>query len=287
MFKQLAVFVTVGVFSVSALAQDGGQYEKFNDKWRIYAGGFFPDISSSIAINGDSESPPPIGIEDVLGVEDGKNTGFVGAAWHISNRNSLEFEYFKLDRDGSIDLLNGQDDPIAIGDYLITEGSVNTSFDVGVGRLTYGFSVIRNERMDFQLKAGLHLADLSVALQLSGDICDLAAGDDPAACPTLQTQAAEEDVTAPLPHFGGSFGYAITPNIAMNINLIGFAIELDSIDGSLIEADADIEWSPWRHFGVGVGLRYFNADVESKGSSLNGQFDFEYWGPTIFISSSF
>jgi hypothetical protein len=288
MFRQISILIVIGFFSTTVLAQDGGQYEKFNDKWRVYAGGFFPEVSSKIAINGEIAQPPPIDIEDVLGLEEGNNTGFVGAAWHISNRNSLEFEYFKLDRDGSINLLDGEDEPIEIEDYVITAGSINTSFDVGMGRLTYGFSVIRNERMDLQLKAGLHLADLSVALQLSGDICDLAAGDDPdVGCPTLQTQTSAEDVTAPLPHFGGAFGYAITPNIAMNINVIGFAIELDNIDGSLIEVDADVEWSPWRHFGIGAGLRYFNANVESKGSSLNGEFDFEYWGPTIFISSSF
>jgi hypothetical protein len=288
MFRQLVVFIAVGVFSFTALAEDGGQYGRFNDKFLIYAGGFFPEVSSKISINGEIARPPPIDMEEVLGLEEGKNTGFVGAQWRISNRNSLEFEYFQLDRDGFISLLDGEDEPIPIEDYVITAGSINTAFDMSMGRLTYGFSVIRNERMDLQLKAGLHLADLSVALQLSGDICDLAAGDDPdVGCPTLQTQTAAEDVTAPLPHFGGSFAYAITPNISMNFNLIGFAIELDSLDGSLIEVDADILWAPWRNFGIGAGLRYFNANVESKGSDLNGEFDFEYWGPTIFVATSF
>jgi hypothetical protein len=289
MFRRMVVFIAFGIFSFTALAENSGQYDRFNDKFRIYAGGFFPEVSSSIAINGDTEQPPPIGIEDVLGVEEGKNTLFLGAAWHISNRNSLEFEYFQLDRNGSIDLLNGQDDPVAIGDYLITEGSIDTSFDVGVSRLTYGYSIIRNERVDLQLKAGIHLADLSVALRLSGDVCVAPEVPDGLGdCPTIPgSETAAEDVTAPLPHFGGSFAYAITPNIAMNINVIGFAIELDSLDGTLIEVDADVEWTPWRHFGIGAGLRYFNANVESKGSDLNGEFDFEYWGPAVFVSTSF
>ena len=269
----------------TAPAQDNGAYDHFNDRFRIYLGGFFPDVSSKISINGEFVQPPPIDFEDVLGLEDSKGVAWGGIQWHISRRNSLEFEFFQLNRDGFIELVSS-DDPIEIEDLLIESGSINTAFDVSVGRLTYGFSVIRNERMDFQVKAGLHLADLSTALQLSGAVCDAALGQTPP-CPVDSTGTAAEDITAPLPHFGAAFSYAITPKISTNLEIIGFAIELDSIDGSLIEIDADLAWHPWRHFGVGVGLRYFKADVESKGSSLNGQFEFEYFGPTIYVATTF
>jgi len=169
---------------------------------------------------------------------------------------------------------------------LIEDGTIDTAFDIAIGRLTYGFSVYRSERSDVQLKAGLHIADMSTALRLSGAICDAQQGETPP-CPVDSTGTAAEDVTAPLPHFGGAWGYAIAPDWDLNLNLIGFAIELDNIDGSLVEFDADIQWSPWRHFGIGAGLRYFNANVKSKGSELNGEFDFEYFGPAVFIAGSF
>jgi hypothetical protein len=279
------------LFAVSLLfaacvtqAQDAGPYEKFNDPFRIYLGGFYADVDSEISINGSIVNPPPIPVEDLLGIEDSKAVAWGGASWHISNRNSLEFEYFQLNRDGAIDLIQGN--PIQVGNFLIEAGGINTSFDVSVARLTYGFSLIRSERADLQLKAGLHLADMSVALQLSGAICDAALGET-SPCPVSSTGTADEDVTAPLPHFGASFSYAITHNISANLNLIGFAIELDSLDGSLVELDADLAWHPWRHFGVGAGLRYFDADVESKGSKLNGKFEFQYFGPVIYVATTF
>jgi len=68
---------------------------------------------------------------------------------------------------------------------------------------------------------------------------------------------------------------------------VGFAIELDSIDGSLIEIDTDVAWQPWRNIGFGVGVRYFKADVSSKGSELNGEFELEYFGPTLYIQAMF
>ena len=81
--------------------------------------------------------------------------------------------------------------------------------------------------------------------------------------------------------------YAITPTIAARLEVIGFALELDNIDGSLVEIDADVVWYPWRHWGFGAGIRYFNVDVKSKGSELNGEFEFEYWGPAVYVVTSF
>ncbi len=271
--------------ALPAQAQDGGNYDYFNDPFRVYAGGFFPSVDTQIAINGSVVNPQPINVEDVLGVEDSSSVAWAGAAWHISRRNSLEIEFFNLNRDGFVNLVP---DPVEVGDLIIESGSINTAFDVSVGRLTYGFSVVRNERMDVQLKGGLHIADLSVALQLSGAVCDVTMGEMPPGCPGGQTPPSESaDVTAPLPHFGASFAYAITPTIAANFEVIGFALELDNIDGSLVEIDADITWQPWRHLGFGVGLRYFNAEVESTGSDLNGEFNLEYFGPTVYVSATF
>jgi hypothetical protein len=62
------------LFAVNAFgqAQESGEYDRFNDPSRVYFGGFYPSMTSEITINGSVISPPPIGIEDKLGVEDGK-----------------------------------------------------------------------------------------------------------------------------------------------------------------------------------------------------------------------
>lgn len=269
----------------SVQAEDDGRYAPFNDRFRIYLGGFFSQTGSKVAINGTTVTPPPIDVEDLLGVEDSSSVLWGGAFWHISRRNSLEVEYFSLNRAGFINLIP---DPIAVADLIIESGSINTSFDLSVARLTYGFSFVRTDRMDIQVKAGLHVADMSATLQLAGAVCDVTLGQMPPGCPGGQTPPTEEeDVSALLPHLGGMFAYAITPTIAARFQGIGFALELDNIDGSLIEIDADIVWHPWRHWGFGAGLRYFNVDIESQGSELNGKFEFEYWGPSVYVTTTF
>ena len=54
-----------------------------------------------------------------------------------------------------------------------------------------------------------------------------------------------------------------------------------------MELTGDVAWQRWRNFGVGLGLRYFNVDVESKGSDLNGAFEFEYFGPALYVAVTF
>jgi hypothetical protein len=113
-------------------------------------------------------------------------------------------------------------------------------------------------------------------------------GETPPGCPLISsTVEAIGDVTAPVPHLGVAFSYAFTPTIAARLEVIGFAIELDNIDGSLIEFDADIGWNPWRHFGIGAGLRYFKVDVDANTTELNGEFKYEYFGPVVYIATTF
>lgn len=271
--------------ALPAAAQENGKYPGFNDPFKVYVGGFSPQLKTKITINGDNVTPPPIDIEDVLGVSDGESVVWGGVQWTISRRNSIEFEFFQLNRDGFIDLFP---EPIEVGDLIIENGTINSAFDIGVSRLTYGFSLMRSERMNLKVKAGLHIADMAVGLQLMGAVCDVGLGEMPPGCPVAQTPPLEsEDVTAPLPHFGVSYSYAISEKIAARFQVIGFALEIDNIDGSLVEIDADIDWKPWRHFGFGLGLRYFNANVEAQGSNLNGEFDLEYYGPAVYVSGSF
>jgi hypothetical protein len=256
------------------------------DRFNIYLGGFFPQVSSDITINGDILGPGDgLDFEDTLGLEDSKSVFWGGARWRISKRNSVEFEFANLNRSGTV---AGLTDPIQIGDSIVqVGGQIDSTFDVTLGRLTYGFAVLKREKMEIMLKAGVHIADLGASLQLTGAVC--VDGEVPPDCsffdstPRFET----ESVTAPLPHFGATFNYAFTPNIAARFQVLGFAIELDSLDGSLLEVDADVLWTPWEHFGLAAGFRYFNANIESKGSDLNGEFDFEYYGPAIYGIATF
>lgn len=282
--KMCLVVGGIGAFNV-VHAQDN--FENFNAPWRVYVGAFDASTDSKIRIDGEAlPSPLPIDIEDTLGVDDGKLVAWGGIGWHFAERHSVEFEFFTLGREGTVS--DTFSPPIQIGDTFIESGQITTSYDTDVFRLTYGFSMLRSERSDFQLKAGLHVASLSAGIGLAGGICDPTTNPTmPPGCPVARTSTARESVTAPLPHVGLSYAYALSPNWALNLSAIGFAVELDSIDGSIVELTGDVAWQPWRNVGVGLGLRYFDVNVESDGSDLNGEFDFEYFGPALYVAVRF
>jgi hypothetical protein len=175
------------------------------------------------------------------------------------------------------------------GDTYLESGTVATSYDTNVYRLTYGFSAIRTERSDLQLKAGIHIASMEAGLSLSGAVCDptTTPAEPPGCPPSAAARAESEDVTAPLPHFGISYAYALSPKWAFNVSGLAFAVEINDIDGSIGEINADFAWQPMRHFGVGLGYRFFRVNVESGGSDLNGEFEFDYHGPALYIQATF
>lgn len=282
----ISLATLAGLIANHNVAADDG-YPILDDPWRVYVGIFHASANSEIGIFGDFVPPgPPIDVEDVLGIEDDKLVGWGGISWQFARRHSLEFEAFRLGRSASIS--DTFSPPLQIGDTFIESGGISTGYDTDIGRLTYGFSLIRDQRSDFQLKAGLHLTRLKADINLTGAICDpTTVPSTPPGCPADGIGTEDEDVSAPLPHFGLSYAYAFAQNWAFQIAAMGFAIELDNIDGSLIEIDADIVWQPWRNVGVGLGLRFFEADVESMGSELNGSFTFDYFGPTLYVQTTF
>ncbi len=96
-------------------AQGTDGHGLINDRFRIWLGAFRPDVDSEIAINGTSVDPPPISVENTLGLEDSKTVAFGGLRWRISRRNSLEFEFFALNRDGA---------RVCVANYSLNSNSV-------------------------------------------------------------------------------------------------------------------------------------------------------------------
>ncbi len=279
-----------GGIAMSLLASSVAMAEGYNpmldDKWRVYIGAFNASVDSKITFNAENLPELPIDVEDVLGLEDSKTVAWGGVAWHFAEKHSLEFETFTLNRNDSD--TETYEPPLQIGDFFIEDGELSTSYDTNLARLTYAYSIIRNERSDLQIKGGLHIASLAVKVKLAGAVCGpMTDPIAPPGCPAASSGDENESVTAPLPHLGISYTYAFTPTVGMNLGVKGFAIEIDNIDGSIIEIDADVAWQPFKHIGFGAGARYFKTEVDSKGSRLDGNIKFEYFGPSVYIHATF
>jgi hypothetical protein len=287
------LFTAIFLFTAVAHAESGGRfttpdYSILNQKWRFWLGGFFPRVDSSVRLDSDMGSPGDgLDLEDILGLSDRKSTLWGGAHWRISRRNQVEFEFNNLRRSGNnIQTL----EDYQIGDYIIAaNGEIDTTFNVTLGRITYGFSMIKNERHDFAIKGGFHLTRVDLNMNLTGDITDADTGN--SLCTPSPCQADildESDLSFPLPHVGLAYGFAITPMLAFRTQALGFYVEISDIRGVLTELDFDLQYQPWKHFGFGAGYRYFNVTVDDRGDDIfRGRFDYEYHGPVIYLLGGF
>ena len=96
-----------------------------------------------------------------------------------------------------------------------------------------------------------------------------------------------EDVAAPLPHLGLSYGYAFKPNLGFRAQGLAFAIKINDYEGTLLDLGLDFQYRPWRRLGVGAGMRYFNITIDDNRGSRLARFQYEYYGPVIYAVYSF
>ena len=280
--KLASLLAASTLLAVSAAGADPlpGKHPLLNKRFTVSVGGFFPDIDSKVrldATNGNIGTE--IDFENELGLEESKDVWWANLRWRISRRNNLEFEWNQLNREAFVAATTRE---YQIEDTVIQAGgAIESVFDIDLVRLTYGYSLIRNDEAELQFQAGLHLADIAVQLGLTGALSI----DGEPFVESVSTE--QEDVTAPLPHFGGNFTYAFNEKFGMYAHIIGFALEIDDIEGSIVDTGLTVQYNFTDTIGVGAGVRYFNVDVEASDEDLRGQFEFEYFGPLVYVNAAF
>jgi hypothetical protein len=79
----------------------------------------------------------------------------------------VELEIFALNRDGT----SVATKDFSIGDVTGAAGvRFDTTFDVTIGRITYGYSFIKDSNKELGILAGLHLADVNATIGMQGDL---------------------------------------------------------------------------------------------------------------------
>jgi hypothetical protein len=239
---------------------------------------FRPNLDTSVSI-GDSSGNvgATINFESTLGLADSKSTVLAGLGWRISKRNSLAFDYFKLDRSAS--QTNGV--TITVGDETFTpdrDFPIGSYFDIEAFNLLYSFSAIMNPKMELAFGVGLSLQDLSFGVQQTDDcggpIC------------SLKTENFAS--TAPLPTLNARYQYAIGDKwiLGANVGWLAVSADLDSsekLSGEIWNAYAGVRWKTWKHVGFNLGYNYLDLDVDFDKRNLKASAIYKYNGPVLGI----
>jgi hypothetical protein len=218
--------------------------------------------------------------EDELGLDDSPTSPYLYFRWRYHPVHRVEIEYYELLRDGvSIMQRDFREGNISGGAGV----GVRTSFDVRIGRITYGYDIFKDKRKEFGILAGIHVTSAKVNSQFAGDLTIDGVG---SVSGTVATE--EAGITFPLPHVGAFFAYSFTPKISTQLDLLLFRIEVAGIRGTLTEANATVHYQFAKNFGIGTGLKYYLFRLEDIGySDRDSQYNYEFFGPVLYGSVSF
>jgi hypothetical protein len=252
----------------------------FDSKYTLALGGFFPRVHSTFTLDGPRGGGTEIDVEDDLGLDSDTSSAWVSFDWRFKPRHQLHVEWFQLNRKGS--LAAGRS--LTIDDTTVGVGSLlESKVDLNLGRVTYGYSIIRKSNLDLSFLIGAHVATAKGTVTAAGNVSV-------DGVPVVSGSVTESSstLTFPLPHLGGSLSYEFTPKLAGNLTVLAFALDLGDYSGSLLEVDAMMAYQLSKTFGIGGGLKYFNLNLQANLSGGgNVEYDYNFFGPAIFGYASF
>ena len=276
-FSRLSLTVTMAV--VLFLMPQAGWSEDRDlegqpwEKVGVNLGVFISAVDSSFRIG--SGVGLDIDVEDLLDL-DATNTVFrTDAMWRFSEnrRHRLDFSWFAFRRDGSRQIEG--DITIGDGDDQITIDAgttVEAFFDLDIYQLAYSYSFLQDDRIDLAAGIGFYVMPMDFGIKATG----------------LVDEEGSQRFTAPLPVLGLRMDVALTPKWFLRSGAQVFYLEYENFTGSVIEFRAAVDYNPWEHVGIGLGIDSLSINVEAEGEDwpeidFKGNVEFDYAGVQLYL----
>ncbi len=277
-FSVYAVGLVMLGISTTALAQGSDDWKQWpmGQRFIINVGAYVPNLDTQASVDSTSgRIGTTINFEQNLGMRDTAIVPTIAFAWRFARKHKFGASYFELDRSGS----EITETEIRIGDKVFNvDLPLSSFFDIDILTASYHYSVIFKPKAELSLSVGLSLQDMTFGMQ--GNI---GGG---------QFLQETSELTAPLPTFGISGGYAFTDKWIFRGSVGVFAISLDWEDadnfgGTIVDVNAALFYQAFKHFRFGLAYTYFDVDVDWTKKGKNTAINYDYWGPTFLVSATF
>ena len=259
------------------LAQGDGMWRSWplGDRFRIGANAFFPHIDTRVRVDSTSGIiGTTIDFEQNLGLSDTESLPAVGFVWRFAKKHRLKLHVFELNRSGSTITST----EIRFGDRVFEiDLPISSFYDTRVTSLAYSYSLIFDEKKELALSAGLSVQKIKMGLigNSGAEIVEVDSG-----------------LTAPLPSFGLSGGYAISERWTARGGVGVFSIEYAFADeerlaGEIVVAEASIEHGTFDNVHFGFAYSYFDVRAEFEDARRLNLIRYRYHGPMLRVVAVF
>ena len=269
--KRLFAGSTILLLSAATLAQSGDEWRDWplGDPFTISVEVFFPNIDTTVRLDAsDGTVGTTIDFEQNLNMSDTETLPALGFTWRFAKKHRLVFDYFDLSRSGSAISTS----EIRFGDQVFqVDLPISSYFDSRVTSVGYSYSLIFDEKKELALAAGLSVQDIQFGLMGTGNVG------------IVQEVSG---LTAPLPAFGISGGYAFTEKWVGRAALGLFAFDLaisdeSDISGEIVNAMIAIHHKTFENVQFGLKYSFFDVNVDFENSQRINSINYEYHGPML------
>lgn len=256
--------------------QEDGQrrYGGVADRFTVRGGVLFSEHGTVARV--DSETlgiGTLVDLENDLGLARETRNARVDGHLRLGRRHQIRGGYIRLDRGASSQLQR----QIQWGDEVFNiDTGVTSSVDLTLIPVNYRFALIKSDRIDLGLSAGVFAMFAKANL----------------AAPAVSIDESEA-LDFPLPVFGGDVEIAVAPRLFLIAGGEYFGVSIQDVSGSWREFRGAIEYFPIPNVGIGAAYRYVRLEVDGTdalGDSALGTeifFDYEVTGPQAYVALAF
>jgi hypothetical protein len=207
-----------------------------------------------------------INAEDDLGLDDSKLLPLAEITLLPGDRHLIRLSGFSLRRSARATI----DRTIVFDDQIYLPGeAVDSTLNLTSVGLTYGYSVVKNQRVDIALTFGVQVIQVDAnAVVRSRVVRD------------------SETAVTPLPLVGIEGRYDFNERWSLEARTQYLSVEFDEIDGSVLDARAALTWRMNPYLVFGLGYRNYDVQVDSRDIDDPGIFDMKMAGPLLFMRAS-
>jgi hypothetical protein len=146
---------------------------------------------------------------------------------------------------------------------------VDSTLNVTMIGLTYGYSVVKLPQIDVALTFGVQVVEVEANAVVRSRV----------------VRDAETGVT-PLPLAGIEGRYDFNERWSAELRFQYLSVEFDEIDGSVMDYRAALTWRKNPYLVFGLGYRAFGVEVDSRDIDTPGRVQMEMAGPLLFMRAS-
>ena len=263
--------VLIAAVLASALQQPAEPPKSPWRKFEFTVGAMISDLSSSVEVTTGSGVGGVVDLERALGMEESLTQVRAGMSWEISPGHRLWLDYVNLSRTARRTLsaeieFDGVTYPVGT--------SVATDFDLELINLVYGYSVIRDERVDLALTFGIHALETKIELQ--GE--------------SVGTES--ESFILPIPLPGMRMNILLAKDFYFKQTLEFLWLRFDNFEGLMADVQVGFEWAAFKHLAFGIAYSHLQIALEMEDANFpsvefEGRFEFDVSGLLLYTTLYF